>query len=358
MQGISQVKLGIIGCGLANQLNFLINNIIYSFLNRENVLIVSNFNQQYNDMKYCPVSDIIDLPKFNEYLKSLNVCLIDLSTAKISIDNVQYGSLDKTVDITEDIRKIFNGTSLMLSQGLNFNSFKGDPLPGVAKTLYITIDVCGHKILQLLPEHIEVPTEISIRAIKQRNSLNNMNIVNKWNLNMYLDILRNLPFTTKMFSLVDIIPESLVTSSVNCIHVRNERDALNFWSHINKIPVNEFETILNTKYIDTIRKYFTPEDLIIVLTGNNSVDTNPVLKYLSENGYSYVLTKKNENREINAIMDMITAERYVKVGKFIGSFNPKNFTGSTYSYMVGTRLSSSISKIYIDMDNIHSPEIV
>jgi hypothetical protein len=119
------------------------------------------------------------------------------------------------------------------------------------------------------------------------------------------------------------------------------------------MPVFQFKDMLTLKYVALIEKYFSKEDIVVVLTSNLQ---SPVLAYMQKAGYRVALTDKSlvKGRELNAIIDLLISNTCNNV--FIGNINPHDFHGSTFSYLIWKRLSENTTKVLVDLDQIKRDE--
>ena len=88
-------------CGFCNQIYALVGCIDYSIRNKINIIIVDNFLKEINKNQYCPLSEIIDINKYNEYLKKYNLSIIDSNFVNFKILSVKYGTNTNMIDITK-----------------------------------------------------------------------------------------------------------------------------------------------------------------------------------------------------------------------------------------------------------------
>jgi hypothetical protein len=134
---------------------------------------------------------------------------------------------------------------------------------------------------------------------------------------------------------------------VHIIHLRNEEDAIQWWAKQNKMSCQEFRNALQKKYESCIQMHIEKlDEPIIVIT--SKVDDNPVLAFMNEKGYWVVQCKKhNKGRELNAIEDLLFAEKYARGGCFIGCAG-----GSTFSSCLLSRRIKYSKSVQINLDNL------
>jgi hypothetical protein len=149
---------------------------------------------------------------------------------------------------------------------------------------------------------------------------------------MFNDILRNIPFHAR-FKEFAMVP--LIRGAVNVLHLRLEEDAINHWSGVNNMTVEEFRQTLEEKYIDIIKQYVKVSDTNIILSGSTK---NSVIDFMVENGYRVMIPTKHfiNGRELNAIVDLLISKNCNNL--FIGNFNIEKLSGSTFSYFISVQL--------------------
>jgi DNA polymerase elongation subunit (family B) len=159
------------------------------------------------------------------------------------------------------------------------------------------------------------------------------------------DIYKNLLFNnTLICSSNNFIQTLNVTdnTNVNIIHLRLENDAIEFWSTENKLSNRDFYYKLTEKYINLITNLIDKNDKTIILTYNTK---NDVIEYLKKNNYNYFIQHKlkNNNREVNAIIDILNSKYCNNVFIAVG--------GSTFSWTINKLISPRIIS-WIDINNV------
>lgn len=150
------------------------------------------------------------------------------------------------------------------------------------------------------------------------------------------------------------------TKRTSVVHLRNEKDAVEVWSRRNGKNPDEFRSLLNHCYFNTIRKWLPPLECdVIVLT--SEFENNPVVQWMLDNGYHVHHVPKSEHtkpyREVCAAVDMEASRLYCD-HTFIGTCNIKKLGGSTFSYFLFCMMPPSVTKVCIDIDNLLSkPEV-
>jgi hypothetical protein len=169
-----------------------------------------------------------------------------------------------------------------------------------------------------------------------------------WNLHSstFINIMKTLSFKIKVSSR-NILP----SQTIHLMHLRNERDAIKWWSKQNHMSMNEFEEHLNQQYIRCVKMFIPKTDILIIITGRSS--ENPVIESLKNDKYNIEqCVKIHQERELSAIEDLLFAEKNVN-GVFIGCKN-----GSTFSKCLLEHRVAFTNSIHLDLDNIQLFPIV
>lgn len=355
MDNFQFVRVGMMGCGLTNQIGFIISGIMYAKLQRKQFVILDDFNCNFNTISPRPISEIIDLDYLNQFLTRFDIHVLDKHNISVEVLSVKYGSLGTVIDITNETKKRFlvNG-KLLIHKGININDIKGDPVPGITKHLFIKYRVNDTITNAIWKENPSEDINLDVSTLR---ALVDFSWMAPYDTELYDAILQHIRFQPEFTTIAqNILMEFQLTPRVNILHLRDDEDAINFWGSINKMPIFEFKDKLTSKYISLIKKHFDPQDSIIVLTSNLG---SPVLKFLYENGYQVNVSDKShvQGRELNAILDLLLSNSCTNT--FIGNINPENFHGSTFSYLILRQLSLTTTKVLIDLDEIdHNESII
>lgn len=168
-----------------------------------------------------------------------------------------------------------------------------------------------------------------------------------WNCDspILIHIMKNLSFK------LSLSYKTLPKQKIHLMHLRNEKDAIKWWSKQNNMSMNEFEKHLNNQYIGCVKMFISKQDILIVITGRSS--QNPVIESLKQDGYTIEQCLKiYQERELSAIEDLVFAEKNVN-GLFIGCKK-----GSTFSAHLLEHRVPFTHSIHLDLDRIHlSPTI-
>lgn len=319
------------GTGFTNQIFALITSIILAYNRGDKVIVVDGFLDDIHSTTYTPISQVLNLPACNLFLKKYGLRLMDKHD-EWELLSVRYG-MTTYVDLTDYFKRTHEPIP-------PFNTIQGDPCPGVVKHCIFTYRVDGNVVEEIYPEHrykdVRSPYVFTFGWM---DSLNEP---------MFMDVLRHLTYHPKVVEKAQSVP-----APMNVVHLRVEDDAIAHWSKQNHMPPNEFKTYLEDKYIHLCKTYLAKEDRTVIVSASSS---NRVLDFLRENQYSYTLTPKFfKEREKNAMVDLHIASQCTKL--FLGNFNVKNKNGSSFSYYISTRLANQVSHVYLDLDNITDPEV-
>ena len=278
---------------------------------------------------YTPIDEIINLPQTNNFLKQYNIILVG-KTASFELLEATYGDMD----LTKELR----GNSLCIN--CSYNDIKGDPCPGVVKTLMLKYKINEHYFEETYIEN----TPINIHF--DGPYLFTFGWIHSFNDNMFDKILKNITYNDVFKSYLSL------KGKINVIHLRLEDDGIKHWSKQNNITPHEYKEYLEQKYITLIKNYLSKNDENIIITSS----TNKVIDFLDENNYNYrFIEKRFEDREKNAIVDLLLSKNCNNI--FIGNFNIKKSNGSTFSYYMG-KYMDNVTTIYVDLDRIYDSEVV
>jgi len=341
--------------GLCNQLFALVNGIVLAYLEKKQIVIVDEFLNDYLGHIRSPISEIIDLNKLNNFIKSnYGMNVLDKYHTIFTIHKVLYGKEDKQVDITQPaIDKFYKNNTFLIDTNVNLNLLGGDPCPGQAKHIEITYALND---VILTDKYDEQNCALKNKVVfNLNNTIFNfkMDWIDKYDRTIFDNILKNIVFLKKFK-----LPESENTlisnyNKVNVIHLRIENDAIEHWSKMNKMGRTFFKTFIEQKYINIIKQHISKNDMTVLLTYSND---NSVIQFLKTNGYKYHISPKIDNwgREINAIKDTTIIDLCNNL--FVGNFNLHKLNGSSLSYFLLNKLNPGIKCITMDLDRILDPE--
>ena len=132
--------------GLCNQLFALVNGIILAYRKKAKIVILGLFLNDYSKPILTPISQVIDLQNFNDFiLQKYGIHILDKTNTKLSIHKVIYGTENNNVDITKPIiDRFYKNDTFLLDTNINLNMLDfNDPCPGQTKYVEITYSLNG-----------------------------------------------------------------------------------------------------------------------------------------------------------------------------------------------------------------------
>lgn len=355
------------GTGLSNQLFFIISAIIKAHKSKTPLVIFDRFRLQPCSDQVCPIKDIIDLNHLNEVIAPYNVSVLDSYDLKLELISVKYGTMETKINITEDItNKYLTANKLHIPKDLYLNNVKGDPVFGQQKKLFITYKINEFVFTESYDEHNRPDISVDLTHFNQFPNWRDADI-NTHDPEMFKALLKIIKFTnlynnmSEHCMLIDKNDNYVLNDlhkskkELNVIHLRLESDMTYNMSVHNKMDEKDYIAALEDKYIDLIKKHFSPSSLVLVLSYDGN---NRVVKYLKENYYDVYMTKKNifHGREPHAIIDLLVGEKCS--GCFIGNWKHETNTGSTFSYVLDQRMKPSVKRVFLDIYDIKAPEVI
>jgi hypothetical protein len=331
--------------GLCNQIYSLIGGIQHCMYNNISILFINKFLKSINSNRYCNISEIINLNKFNIYLSKYGVFISDINNYNFKIEKAELINETFSKNITEEINNnYYTNNKLHIKKNTYFNINNNDAI------LQITYSLDNGNFTEnyiISKNKLSEDIEYDFKSITFENKL----IYEQDEI--FIDILRNIPFSEtivkKSLSKNNKLLENKKTDIINTIHLRIEDDMIGHFSEKLKIEKDIIKMKIEKIYIDTIIKYLNKSDLIIVLSYSRE---NAVLDFLKENNYTYIISnEKEEDREISAIYDLLLGQEcnnyYICVWE------------SSFSYSLLFRMDKKVSGIQIYyMDLSKEPEIV
>ena len=347
------VKLALHGSGFTNQIFSLINGIILGIYKEDKVIFIDYFSNDFLKNKYTKISDILNISAINNYLYiKYGTIIVDKYNNDFKFNYIKYG----VSHIKYYYLNCYN-YPIHIKKNEHFNSLYGDPCPNIYKELIVNYSVYGYTMNEKYPENLDTDLIVDI---ENSEYVNTFAWINAYNKEMFEDILTHIIFNDTLViqsesQIQDIFKiKNTSSNKINIIHLRVEDDAIAHWSKMNNMTELGFKSVIEKKYIELFKKYIDKTDFTVILTNSKK---NGVFDFLEIEEYSYVtLNKLYEDRELNAIIEILTASKICN-NKFIGNFNFTNLMGSTFSYFICKILNSkSIEKIMIDLDNIVNTE--
>lgn len=317
------VQLGSMDYRVASQIGALVNGVVTAYHDGMKGVLVGPWNMQYGTSRVGKITDLINLEAWNEYLlKRVGLRVFDRCDIEIQVDKIRFGTEDKVVDLTENIKgKYGMGNSLFVPKNTVFNDIKGDPAPNQYKKVLCKFKINGEAYDLMYNEHLEnniVWGQVPHRVLECSDR------VNKYNPELFADLMKNLPFVKDKFHHVD----EPKTATVNLLHLRADNDVCYYWGVVNTMLNSEFKEQLECKYIEYIEQYFDKSDEIVVVSYEKD---SKVLQWLKQEGYTYILDTTSDS-EIAAIRQLLMGLQYCN-GSFIGA------NGSMMTYILSLKLN-------------------
>lgn len=344
-----------IDSGFTIQVFSLIRSIIDAYLRKEKVVVIDKFRNNICKIECTAVSNIFNIEDMNIFLKNeYDIIIVDKYNVHFEILSIMYGTCESDyIEITSFIlNKYFKDNKLIINKDCCFNEIKGDPCVGKYKSVILKYKINGYKIKEVYEENLKNDIVIDFDT----DYPHKLGWINNYNDNMFDKILTNIKYNEQfMINCETVINNLKSTIKINVIHLRLEDDAISHWSQINNISKTEYKNILENKYIKLVNDYISKDDQTIILSGSIS---NGVIDYLNKNNYNYeTIYKFYKDREKNAIVELLVSTYCNNI--FIGNFNMKKLSGSTFSYYVGKLIEDNVNSIiYIDLDRIFDNEEV
>ena len=345
--------------GFVNQLFILVSMIIKSNKNKNKILVLDNFLTDINIRKFIPISNIIDINKFNIFLQEhYNLEIYDKNNINFQIKSIKYGNDKIKIDLTDELKKYYDNNRLFISKKIDLNKIKYDPIPYYPKKIYIEYSINNKEYEDTYDEYYNYLKEDVLYSFQQNDFI--LDTSGWWplynNRNVFDTILKNIVYQNEYNEIVKEFMKKIdKTKKINILHLRVEDDATNHWNKFNTLSNEDFKKKIEEKYINLIEKYIDKNDQNIILSYSTN---NKVIEYLKTNNYKYFFIEKNVNmgREINALIDFLISKECNNI--FIGNFdmNNKNINGSTFSYLISIILESTVKQILITLENINKKE--
>ncbi|MHB1952672.1 MAG: hypothetical protein ACYCOU_02900 [Sulfobacillus sp.] len=363
MDAFYRVKVGVPRCGFANQLGFVISAAVKCMYERRRFLLAEPFLIDFEGNHTCSLGEVVDLDQLNAFLRKYGLTILDRRQANIELIAATYGSHRTFVDVTDRLRRAKEDRLFEpAAPSQKMNDIFGDPSPHMPKTLFVRCSVSGQSLLLKFREE-------DFRELPQLFDLSLLPVdhdicwVSSYDESTYDEILRQVRIAHGIRSIAEVQRASLISdqrpfegglSRVNVLHLRDEPDAIEFWSRINGVLARDFAERLRNKYFELVEKHCSRDERLLVLSAN---DESPLLKRLSQSGFKYFVSEKRfpSQRELNAAVDLCLAEGVgngIFIGGIIGSAR-----GSSYSYFLSKRLRVR-KQVLFDLDDIEREPIV
>ncbi len=342
--------------GFCNQLYSTIGTCIYAYENNIKTIYLSQFLKEIGTDDYCNVSEIYDLTETNKFLTKYGLTLIDGFNVDLKIISILYGTDMYNLDITSHFCVVERKLVIYSDNKLDF--FKGNPKKHFKDTLgielqgplslrvnYMVGNIFYTKECNVTDEgkletnFVIDPTNLAYEETKRFNNDDSP---------MFRDILRNFVFHPSIVTKAEqYIDKSIIrkfidaNKPIHVFHLRLENDAIKHWSNevfgqqsigneVGFADLQEYKKVLENKYINIIKHFVSKDSLTIFLASDYE---NGVIKYMRENGYTYLTTPKLEQaRDVSAIVDMHIGA--VCTGICVGVWE------SSYSYTLFDRVKN------------------
>ena len=377
------LKLSLPFSGLTNQLFSLVNSVILALSTGDKVVCIDHFSTDFRKTNHhANITNILNIKKINNFLHSkYGIIIIDKNEpCNLKMNYIAYGSghqyrvVNNPIDIVShnntDNNDNNNNNSynypVYIQKGTDLNSVFGDPCFNTPKRLKLNYTVGDYTIEEVYSENLNKHIVIDIKNADYVNMPSFW--INSYDRNMFEDIMQNIEFNDHFIDQsrdivsafdFDIVKKYGSCDKINVIHLRVEDDAIEHWSKMNKLSETDFKNFIESKYISMIKRYIAITDFTIILTDSKQ---NSVFNFLKQQNYKFATVEKRyEDRELNAIIDLLVSSACNST--FIGNFNFDGLNGSTFSYLISTRLNTrltnanaTIRQIMIDLDRIFEPE--
>lgn len=338
--------------GLFNQICSLIYGIMIAKQQKKKIVIVNNFMREIRKPNMIvPVSKVINLEETNKNLKeNFDIILLDANNIQLKIDKVEYIDIEKNinVDITEHIKQNFKkGNRIFIGKNTNFHKLMNRKDISINQKIVINLNINKYKFTREFLINQGYNKMDIIIDYSNFNFVFMFEFPNKNTENFYKKCFNCFVFYDRYFVNIEKLIEHKY-EKINLCHLRIENDALEHWSKMNNLSINDFKLKIENTYIHFIKKYFGKNHLNIILS--YSVQ-NKVIQFLKNNNYDFFVLKKNleEGREINALKDFLLGKYCNNV--FIGAH------GSSFSWGLNI-VTNPNTKVFINLNNInHTKEM-
>lgn len=352
--------------GFTNRIISAVCSIMDGIATNSKAVVLDNYINDVSKNQYVPISQVIDIATLNQYLNSkYNIVLIDKSCARFTLLGAFYGTKERKINITDEIRKSFvRNSELVISKYTDFNRIGGDPAYGKRKYIYLKYEISmdlHNPVTYVIEETYDevLQNDIVIDFSNAEYEFRFADLQSIYSDNYRARIFEDILMKMEYLSVFQIGAEKTIRridrqTKTNVIHLRVEPDAIEHWSRMNNMSPTLFRRTIENKYIELIQKYMHKTETIIILS--DSV-VNNVVDFLLKNGYNFIIPEKQYmNRHLNAIVDMLISKTCNNL--FIGCYNFNKKNGSTFSYYCQKQMSDSVRKVMIDIDFILEPEMV
>jgi len=239
---------------------------------------------------------------------------------------------------------------------LSVSSMSTDWMKNERIPLSAILDIESYQ--QYVQEHYQV--RLSLADHDREDAIQEFGWVHDLHGPKFRDLLTHLPFrrTPRIQKYMD--EYGSLYPNIHAIHLRLEEDGVACWSHaIHPEEQERYRQRLVDRYRSLIQKYITtPMESTLILCLCHHPE-NEITEYLrQDSGFSVLTLEKTGDRELDALHDFMVTTGLCN-GVFIGNYYPPSRQwGSSYSYLIATRLGPEVCKIMIDLHQLEAPEYV
>lgn len=315
-------------------------------------MVINDFKLEIHHDQTCPIGDIVDLPKLNEYLRSeYGLTVISESEFHVVVNTAYYGTMDNMIDVRQPFTEKFcQGDRFVATMDFHLNHLSHDPAPDTEKSLRVVYNVGSYQVSKIYPsENIQFDFACTPRGLTWTlyESLAESRL---WHENL----IRRLPLRQEFYE--EARQYSHLEQPVHVLHLRMEDDALLHWSKQNRMMPIPFRDTLSEKYINVLKHHnYVRKGTILVVSYS---DDNPVMDWLSSENINFLHLKKDKTkgREWNAARDLTIAETLGN-GILIGALDYYRMQGSTFTHYLMKRMPAFYT-VLIDIERIRENPVV
>ncbi len=273
----------------------LVNTIIYSIHTNRKIIVFNN--------------DFFDLKKMNTYFKQYNILLVNKKTTQFKINAIFYGENDNVIDLTDLLKNahIISGNTYLS------NILVNDPSPNKPKQLYYNYSFDDNEYFEIYDDYIEKDIYFDIKNAYEYLDKGWIDTLDK---KLFDELLEHIYFMSYYNSSKDFKENqkkiNVIDASKYCLN-----DEI-----IQKI-INEIKIHINPN----IETFIICEDIV----------NNPIIQFMNDNNYTYMVNIKNDNLKENQLNDIITSN--LCTDEFIGYFDYKKCFGSPITYFINKNIN-------------------
>lgn len=339
--------------GFCNQLNHMIHGVIRCISENIDVMVVNDFKLEIHSDEICPIGDVVDMRKWNEYLRSeYGLTVVSEREFSVLVNTAYYGTMDNMMDVRAPFDAHFRrGDKYLVDPSFHLNQLSHDPVPGTEKSLRVVYNVGSYQVSKIYPaENIHLDFACTREGLSWilYESLAESRV---WHENL----MQRLPLHPRFYEEARSWAERM-PNPVHVLHLRMEDDAILHWSKQNKMAPDMFRGTLASKYIDVLTTHNgVRKGSVLVLSYN---EDNAVLDWLESQNIPYVQLEKDrtKGREWNAARDLVIAEMLGN-GILIGALDYYRMQGSTFTHYLMQRMKAMYT-VLIDIERIREKPVI